>query len=50
MGECLFWYWPTRVVPDQTVVVVFKGLGLLCFEGLQCFDAVGWAAGRASVL
>ena len=17
MGECFFWYWPTRVVPDQ---------------------------------
>ena len=23
---------------------------LQCFEVLQCFDAVGWAAGRASGL
>ena len=20
MGECFFWYWPTRVVPDQRVI------------------------------
>jgi len=20
VGECFFWYWPTRVVPDQRVI------------------------------
>jgi len=31
------------------VMVIFYKL-LQCFECLQCFDAVGWAAGRASGL
>ena len=40
VGECFFWYRPTRVVPDQRPLN-----GRCC-----CFDTVGWAAGRASGL
>ena len=29
---------------------IFTGWMLFLFTGLQCFDAVGWAAGRASGL
>jgi len=52
-----FWYQPTRVVPDKgplsgcvcvcVLTIVVCVLFLFC---LQCFDAVGWAAGRASGL
>jgi len=34
---------------DQTTVLRF-GLSCTCSLRLQCFDAVGWAAGRASGL
>jgi len=45
VGECSFWYRPTRVVPDQRPLN-----GRCCCCCCQCFDAVGWAAGRASGL
>ena len=35
------------VVPSVASVSVFAFSALIC---LQCFDAVGWAAGRASGL
>ena len=44
-GECSFWYRPTRVVPDQRPLN-----GRCCCRCCCCFDAVGWAAGRASGL
>jgi len=53
VGECFFWYRLTRVFPDKfhravkRLCVVFFSKFLFC---LQCFDTVGWAAGRASGL
>ena len=32
MGECIFWYWPTRVVPDQRPLN-----GRCCFKCCQIF-------------
>ena len=32
------------------VPVDYRHIGLVCVECLQCFDTVGWAAGRASGL
>jgi len=37
------------VVPTQFLMELGAQPGLQC-SGLQCFDAVGWAAGRASGL
>jgi len=45
VGECFFWYWPTRVVPDQRPL---NGRCCCCQCGLQCFNTVGWATRRAS--
>ena len=39
-----------HIVFNRRLVHVFPGICILIFEGLQCFDAVGWAAGRASGL
>jgi len=49
MAKCTFWYQLTQVVLDkvQTAVKMLCVCVCLC---LQCFDAVGWAAGRASDL
>jgi len=54
IGECFFWYWLTRVFPNKInralkrlcVCVVLHDTQLI----LECFDAVGWMAGRASSL
>ena len=37
---------------DSTIniVVAIIVIIIVCFDCLQCFDAVGWAAGRASGL
>ena len=43
VGKCFFWYRPTQVVTDQ------RPLNSYCCSW-WCFDAVGWAAGRASGL
>ena len=40
-----------RVVTNATTAAsVLMTVSHQCFDGLQCFDAVGWAAGRASGL
>ena len=39
-----------HIVFNRRLVHVFPGICILIFEGLQCFDAVGCAAGRASGL
>jgi len=46
-AKCTFWYQLTWVAPDE----VQKAVKWLCLcVCLQCFDAVGLAAGRASGL
>ena len=45
---CLYWLWQSLGPPLATLqYVVYSSLYSICF---QCFDAVGWAAGRASGL
>jgi len=38
----------TSVCLSQYVLSYFTFILFLCYVCLQCFDAVGWAAGRAS--
>ena len=45
----LFWTCESFLYPLITSVIIFVGL-LCCDLCLRCFDAVGWAAGRASGL
>ena len=44
--EAAIRHWPSSFHEDKT----FVALLLTCWICLQCFDAVGWAAGRASSL
>jgi len=49
--DCCLWMSATRrLSPSSVTELVFVGMicALLC--GLQCFNAVGWVAGRASGL
>jgi len=44
----VLWRWSLHVVLVKFQWVLVLCLCLQCFGCLQCFDAVGWAAGRAS--
>ena len=47
MSVCLFLYLALNVAADIDLYLFTNCLGTYC---LQCFDAVGWAAGWASGL
>jgi len=51
VGECLFWYWPTRVVRDQRLLTVV--CGCVCCSGevvVVCCVNVNCAGGEVVVV
>ena len=50
VGECFFWYWPTRVVPDKRPLNGCVCVCVLSTDTDNSFDTVGWASGKATGL
>jgi len=40
----LVWLWKTKLATGQLVIKIIQPYHIFC---LECFDAVGWATGRA---
>ena len=47
MGECFFWYWPTRVVPDKGPL---NGCVCVCVCTVAVVCVVGAVAGLGYIL